>query len=34
LPMHLETPGDDSEHAEDIKVVKSILEIKGWENDR
>ncbi|KAF2955694.1 deoxyribonuclease IV [Marinitoga sp. 38H-ov] len=27
LPMHLETPGDDLEHAEDIKVVKSILGI-------
>ncbi|WGS63927.1 deoxyribonuclease IV [Marinitoga aeolica] len=26
LPMHLETPGDDSEHAEDIKVVKGIFE--------
>jgi deoxyribonuclease-4 len=25
LPMHLETPGDDLEHAEDIKVVKSIF---------
>ncbi|GAB6188906.1 deoxyribonuclease IV [Marinitoga arctica] len=27
LPMHLETPGDDSEHAEDIKTVKRILGI-------
>ncbi|OQY08724.1 MAG: endonuclease IV [Marinitoga sp. 4572_148] len=27
LPMHLETPGGDEEHEEDIKVVKSILGI-------
>nr|WP_240739277.1 deoxyribonuclease IV [Marinitoga lauensis] len=25
LPMHLETPGDDTEHAEDIKVIKRIF---------
>ncbi len=29
LPLLLETPGDDKEHAEDIQVIKNILKKIG-----